>query len=297
MESVKNGIWKWLYRAAWAAIIVMGLLTLHYLRRIYLCDLFVVPTESMSPTLLPGDRILVDKRIFGARIYERFDFAPGAPLVSRRTRGRRAIRPGDVVVFNHPQGYGRDRIEFRINFVYAKRVVGAPGDSIRIEEGFYRNDRFPGTIGLEDNQQMLRILYDSSMAEKTRLFMPYRGEPTGWTIRNAGPLLVPAAGAEVEMTRLNYLLYARVIEYETGCELAFDDTAGQVLMDGEPLSRYRFSNDYYFMGGDRVTNSNDSRYWGFVPEAFIVGMVSRVCYSAERPSGRIRWNRIWKRVE
>lgn len=37
--------------------------------RIFCCDQFVVPSESMMPALLPGDRILVNKLLAGSRIY------------------------------------------------------------------------------------------------------------------------------------------------------------------------------------------------------------------------------------
>ncbi len=45
-----------------------------FFSRIFLFDQFITPTESMIPTLLTGDRIIVDKRVFGARIYSDFNF-------------------------------------------------------------------------------------------------------------------------------------------------------------------------------------------------------------------------------
>lgn len=59
------------------------------LMRIFLADQFITPTESMMPTLLPGDRIVVDKTIMGARIYSDFNFdRNGMDLKSWRTRGK-----------------------------------------------------------------------------------------------------------------------------------------------------------------------------------------------------------------
>ena len=55
-----------------------------YFVRAFFCDQFVVPSESMLPTLVPGDRILVNKFIAGARIYTKFDFSEGAALHSFR---------------------------------------------------------------------------------------------------------------------------------------------------------------------------------------------------------------------
>ena len=101
--------------------------------RVFLFDQFVIPTESMSPTLLPGDRVIVDKTIVGTRIYSDLDFDPkGGELRSWRLRGMRQMKRNDIVVFNFPHHEGR--INFIINNVYAKRCVALPGDTLSIEE-------------------------------------------------------------------------------------------------------------------------------------------------------------------
>lgn len=45
--------------------------------------------------------------------------------------------------------------------------------------------------------------------------------------------------------------------------------------------QYTFKHDYFFMAGDNVAQSNDSRYWGFVPDVFIVGVASYVIERSE----------------
>lgn len=52
--------------------------------RIFCCDQFVVPSESMMPALLPGDRILVNKLLAGSRIYSKLEFRQDVPLRSFR---------------------------------------------------------------------------------------------------------------------------------------------------------------------------------------------------------------------
>ena len=65
------GIVKWL----WGILLAFILTCLAWLgTRVMLFDQFVIPTESMLPTLMPGDRVLVDKTIMGARIYSDFNF-------------------------------------------------------------------------------------------------------------------------------------------------------------------------------------------------------------------------------
>lgn len=66
------------------------------------------------------------------------------------------------------------------------------------------------------------------------------------------------------------------------------------LADGNALDSHVFTHDYYFMCGDNVGNSNDSRYWGMVPEEYIVGVVSHISYSIDKHTGKYRMNRVFK---
>ena len=60
---------------------------------------------------------------------------------------------------------------------------------------------------------------------------------------------------------------------------------------------YLFRNNYYFFCGDNVSDSNDCRYLGFVPEEFIIGVVRRISCSEDPYTGRRRPERWWIRVE
>ena len=76
---------------------------------------YKIPSDSMEPTLLVGDRLLVNKFIFAGNgaWYEKF-------------LAYRAIRRGDVIIFKYP---------FDDNPDYVKRVIGLPGDRLRIIAG------------------------------------------------------------------------------------------------------------------------------------------------------------------
>ena len=142
--------------------------------RVFLFDQFVIPTESMSPTLLPGDRVIVDKTIAGARIYSDFQFnSEGVELKSWRTRGVRRIRHNDIVVFNFPHHDGK--INFVINNVYCKRVLALSGDSISIVEGWYRNNNYEEALGLESQQEILHNMADSMIWQQALYTMPFDG--------------------------------------------------------------------------------------------------------------------------
>ena len=86
----------------------------------FVVQAFKIPSQSMEPTLLVGDHLLVNKFIFGGRDswYEKF-----LPY--------RAVRRGDIIVFKFP---------FQDHPHYVKRVIGVPGDRIKIvDQQVYRN--------------------------------------------------------------------------------------------------------------------------------------------------------------
>lgn len=257
----------------WCYIAAFLLALLHFGRRILVAERFVIPSASMSPTLNPGDRVWVNKLLFGPRIYTSLDFSRGEPLKSFRLPGIRKIRPGDIVIFNFPLGYNDwSRIEFRINYVYCKRVAGCPGDVISIVEGVPHNANYDRTIGITEKQAELMAIDDGELDRSLRLNSIPLSLPE-WNVRNLGPLTVPVRGWSVAMTPFKAELYRLAIEYETGQKL-YVNSDGMVFLDGQPLEEYTFSSDWYFVLGDNSADSQDSRYWGFLPEEFIVGIVA-----------------------
>ena len=242
-------------------LVVMVAGVLHYGRRIFVAERFNIPTSSMSPTLVPGDRIWVNKLLFGGRIYKSFNFENHAPLRCFRMPGFRKITPGDVICFNFPLGYDEwTVIEFKINYVYCKRVVGVPGDTIGIRDGITWNNNYPGTIGVIENQLAIKNTPDSVLWGSTYMrTMPFTIPM--WTIKNFGPLYVPQKGVTVELDSVGRAIYGPVIEYEMGC------------WPTDNMVSHTFQNNYYFALGDNSLSSQDSRYWGFIPEDFIIGIV------------------------
>ena len=71
--------------------------------RVFVIDRFHVGGNSMEPTLHAGDPLWVEKWTLGARIYTSFDF--DSPVLSSfRMPGLGRLKPGDIAVFNSPDG-------------------------------------------------------------------------------------------------------------------------------------------------------------------------------------------------
>lgn len=286
--SVVGKILKWL---VYVAVTIVLLYMLWLLCRVFLFDQFVIPTESMSPTLVPGDRVVVDKTIAGARIYSDFNFnSEGGELKSRRLRGLRRIRHNDIVVFNFPHHDGK--INFVINNVYCKRVLALPGDTISIVEGRYRNNNYEGLLGLESQQEILHNMADSMIWQQALYTMPFDGN-LPWTIRNMGPLYIPRKGDIIPITAKEACVYRMLLEWETGKSIDFDWSSNTAKIDGKAFTSHTFSHSYYFMAGDNVCDSNDSRYWGLVPGEYIVGVARFISYSVDRNHGTLNSERIF----
>ena len=89
---------------------------------------FYIPSSSMEPTLLVGDRLFVTKYSYG---YSRHSFPFSPPLLSKRLFFNNPKR-GDVVVFKTPADNRTD---------YIKRLIGMPGDKIQfIDSNLYLNN-------------------------------------------------------------------------------------------------------------------------------------------------------------
>ena len=117
-----------------------------------------------------------------------------------------------------------------------------------------------------------------------------------WNIKDFGPLYVPRKGDLIRISPYEATLYKHIIEWEQGKKIKIDWKHNNVFIEKYNLKKNRFTHDYYFMVGDNIENSIDSRYWGFVPEEFIIGVVSRITYSKVPTTHGIKWNRLWKEI-
>ena len=245
---------------------------------------FRVPSPSMYPALVPGDYILVNKWVMGARIFDLWEAVEDKEVPIYRLPGLRKVKRNDVLVFHYPYPVREDSISMDMLLYYVKRCVGLPGDTVEIRKGCYWIN------GTRKDKRWARMDTRQESWQDDRQW----NVALGWTVQQLGPLPVPARGQEVVMDTLTAKMYGRLIEWEQKKPLVIRD--GHVCLGDSLIRSYRFCENYYFMGGDNLDNSKDSRYWGLVPEPYIVGVARRVWKSVSPQDGEVRWNRIMKEI-
>ena len=120
-----------------------------------------------------------------------------------------------------------------------------------------------------------------------------------WNRDNFGPIIIPKAGATVQLNDSTLQLYKRIIEiYENN---TLEIKGEKLFVNGKEADTYTFKMNYYWLMGDNRHNSADSRYWGFVPEDHVVGKVSFAWLSLDKyknwGEGKIRWKRMFRGVK
>jgi len=117
---------------------LIGALIIAILIRSLLFQPFYIPSSSMEPTLLVGDRIFVSKYSYG---YSKHSF-PFSPNITNDRFFSKSPKRGDLVVFKTPADNRTD---------YIKRLIGMPGDTIQFIDGSI----------LINNKKVLRKITDS----------------------------------------------------------------------------------------------------------------------------------------
>lgn len=273
---------------------VAGLVAAWIVMQVFVVCSFKIPSDSMEPTLEPGDYVLVNKLLIGPRLFNLTDALDGKRVTIYRVPGLHSIQRNDVLVFHFPHPHTWEKIEMHLLKYYVKRCIGLPGDSVWIRNGYYRINQRTDTLGNPAAQKQISQMSPDMFAENVYWAFPF-DSLLSWNIRQFGPLYLPKEGDEIRMNRTNYLLYKKVIEWEQQGELSYQDSV--VYLNQEPISTYRFRKNYYFMGGDNGVNSQDSRYWGLLPEEYIVGKVWKIWKSIDPYTDEFRWDRFLKTVK
>jgi len=256
----------------WTESILFALIMVFIIRS-FIVQPFKIPTGSMTPTLLGvkkvcpvcgrdyrydvstcsvdgtgleiehvGDKILVTKFLYGARTPDRIPFT-GILLPFLQLPAIRSPQRGDIVVFHFPE---------KLEMDYVKRLVGLPGETIEIRDG-----------------RILANGEDATTTEMEKVYYDNIGNHRSYG--EAGvPFTVPKRGMIIPLEEDTSWYWTPLIRMD-GHDLNLEN--GIALIDGSPVKNYTVEQDYYYVLGDNSRNSRDSRYWGFVPEKYLVGRV------------------------
>jgi signal peptidase I len=118
-----------------------------------------------------------------------------------------------------------------------------------------------------------------------------------WNVDNYGPIIIPKKGWTVKLDSMTYPLYVRCISvYENN---KVEVKGGDIYINGQKTNSYTFKMNYYWMMGDNRHDSDDSRFWGFVPEDHIVGKALFIWMSWDDNGSffsKIRWSRLFNGI-
>jgi signal peptidase I len=324
--------------------------------RVFVFEIYTIPSSSMANTLITGDKILVSKLNYGPRLPRSPFEIPWVNIffyLNKKTRAKNnttwwkynrlpgfsEINRGDVIVFEFPDNK---------NEAFVKRCVALPVDTFRIiNSDVFINNRIQKTpVDLKmvcrlwyNNISRFDIIIDSlnipnyglwtrekgsfrviSLSERqkeqltgiacidsitsrnktidfTTQYYPWHDGYT-WTLDNMGPFIIPGKEFKIKPDKNNIILYKKILEKFEHAGITNDSREWHV--NDSVVCDYGFKQDYYFMLGDNRNASNDSRYWGFVPEDHIIGKVCFVLFSLDpgkKGLRKIRWNRMFKKIK
>jgi signal peptidase I len=227
--------------------------------RSFIFEPFRIPSDSMMPTLLDGDFIVVSKYSYGLRL----------PVANTRIVGFGTPQRGDVVVFRYP-------LDPSINYI--KRLVGLPGDRVQVQgDRLIINGEPVPTVDLglyEDPCYLGMRMAEEQLGEGGHriMYCPTPGDIT----------TEPLPGCNRSVGRS----YICVQPEGTGLPDR-GDTGVMVVPPGS-----------YLMIGDNRDNSQDGRYFGYVPADLLVGKATRIWFNWDlQRAGGPDWSRIGQRIQ
>ena len=241
--------------------------------RAFIFEPFRIPSDSMMPTLLDGDFIVVNKYAYGLRL----------PVLNEKFIDTGSPQRGDVVVFRYPP-------DPKVNYI--KRLVGLPGDRVEVHDDH-----------LIVNGQTIELQSKGTFADGcyagVRLSTEVLGEHTHEVMSCSSPIGLQGARNYMMSGNPDPLLHCdrKHIAREIG---------GWVCQESAAPGTHD-SNDYvfdvvppghYLMIGDNRDNSADSRVWGLVPDQNLVGKATRIWFNFDtQRSTLFNWGRIGKSIE
>lgn len=171
-------------------------------------------------------------------LVEKFRYGIRNPFTNAVIYPTSTVKRGDIVVFKYPEN---------TNIDYIKRIIGLPGDVIRYDRGrFYIKEK---------NSNDFELLHAEKDVEQ-----PY-------LVRDE---VYPSEHGVVSTEDLLGFKHKIMRDVEVRPREPFYMQPGRIVL-GNEYGEWEVPTGHYFAVGDNREHSRDSRFWGFVPDNYIVG--------------------------
>lgn len=208
--------------------------------RAFLFEPFSIPSGSMLPTLQIGDYVVVSKFAYGVRM----------PFTNEMLWQSAEPKRGDVIVFERPTPPSENLI---------KRVIGLPGETVRIEDG----------VVFVDGEKQPRELLETAFP------IDDYDERTGRWVATRADLYVEKLDEGADATHPHFVL--------------------EQIRGRAPEGPFKVPAGHVLVLGDNRDNSADSRVWGFVPLGNIRGRADVIGFSWGQDG--LRTNRLFRGLD
>jgi len=240
-------------------IVLLSPVALYAVAHLTVSRNYTVPTGSMEPTVLVGDRVSF-----------------------MRTTGGMPER-GEIITFDFPGT--RDQTQPLTTETHMGRCIAVAGDTVQIVA------KNVTVNGRAEQSAATTVHADATVSRATNELFPPR---SGFTRDDWGPMRVPKRGDVIPLNDSTYDYYRTFIERE-GHTIHWNDDS-TVTLDGRNARSYTVEKDYLFSMGDNRDRSFDSRFWGFVPVDAIVCTGGGLVIWSKAPDSGFRWNRTFTTV-
>jgi len=249
-EPKPTGPPKSIFREYFESLVVTLVMALFGMT--FIIQAVTVPTGSMQNTILIGDYLLVNK----------FIFAPGGrpiPFLPQRE-----IKRGDVIVFKYPGNKVHPENDSERNppiipyqISYVRRVIGLPGETVEFRNNqVFINGELLSEHRITANTPRLKNGRPDQQAALQVISEEPRKDTDKWDV---------------------YYDEATMKAAQTGRMMNRPDY--EFAVQGKPMI---VPENTYFVMGDSRDNSEDSRFWGFVPRDLVIGQAMFVYWSCDR---------------
>ncbi len=260
--------------------------------RLFIIEAYMIPSQSMVPSLNIPDIMMIEKVTMGSRI----------PIINQKIPGFLSPQRNDIITFVSPawkkQGFAREIISLLtlslINLDntfdnpknLVKRLIGLPGDTISMSNQILIINRKP--VDTEYVTTAREAVYERSAIQGYMDFDMFNEKYDGKNrivqhlirlnrvnapeVYNFDEIYIPKKGDVIPLTNRNYYytgLLKLLVERESGKSATLEN--GKIYLDGKEIDEWKVNDNYYFGMGDNRDLSEDCRYFGFIPGKNIFG--------------------------